>query len=137
VVDYVYEFERSFARIKEADRAERFLDAFYQRFFAAHPQVGEKFGSTNMAHQKAMLRESLVEMAEFALTRQSNPYIVTLSRIHGARGRDIPVELYDLWLDCLVDTVLAVDPAATDSVALAWRIVMSPGIEFMKFYRDK
>jgi hemoglobin-like flavoprotein len=137
VVDYVYEFERSFARIKEEGRAERFLDEFYRRFFAADPLVGEKFGATDMAHQKQMLRESLSEMAEFALTRQSNPYIVTLARIHGVRGRDIPVGLYDVWLDCLVDTVGAIDPEATDSVALAWRIVMGPGIEFMKFYRAR
>ncbi len=137
MVDYVYEFERSFARIKEDGRAERFPDEFYRRFFAADPLVGEKFGATDMSHQKQMLRESLAEMAEFALTRQSNPYIVTLARIHGARGRDIPVGLYDVWLDCLVDTVRAIDPEATDSVALAWRIVMGPGIEFMKFYRAR
>lgn len=137
VIDYVYEFEQSFARIRQGDLAERFLDRFYQRFFSADPLVAEKFGATDMAHQKQMLRESLAEMAEFALTRQSNPYIVTLARIHGSRGRDIPVRLYDLWLDCLVDTVREMDSDATDAVALAWRIVMGPGIEFMKFYRDK
>jgi hypothetical protein len=90
-----------------------------------------------MAHQKQMLRESLAEMAEFARKRESNPYIVTLSRIHGARGRDIPVELYDVWLDCLVETVREHDPLASDNVALAWRIAMTPGIEFMKFYRAR
>jgi hemoglobin-like flavoprotein len=137
VVDYVYEFERSFARLREPGRVEQFLDHFYQRFIAADPAVAEKFGATDMAHQKQMLRESLAEMAEFALTRQSNPYIVTLARIHGVRGRDIPVRLYDLWLDCLVETVREVDPEATDSVALGWRIVLVPGIEFMKFYRDR
>ena len=137
MVDYVVEFERSFARLNEADRSQLFFDRFYQRFFAADPRVADRFGATDMAHQKQMLRESLAEMAEFALTRQSNPYIVTLARIHGLRGRDIPVELYDLWLDCLVDCVREIDPEATDSVALAWRIVMGPGIEFMKFYRAR
>ncbi len=137
VVDYVNEFERSFARLKEPSRSTRFFDDFYRRFFAADPVIAEKFGATDMAHQKQMLRESLAEMAEFALTRQSNPYIVTLARIHGSRGRDIPVRLYDLWLDCLVDTVREIDPESSDNVALAWRIVMGPGIEFMKFYRNR
>lgn len=137
MVNYVQEFERSFARINDPGCAERFFDRFYQRFLAADSSVAEKFGATDMGHQKQMLRESLVEMAEFALTRQSNPYIVTLARIHGVRGRNIPDRLYDLWLDCLVETVREVDPDATDNVALGWRIVMTPGIEFMKFYRTR
>lgn len=40
-------------------------------------------------------------------------------------------------LDSLVDAVRANDPGATDGVALPWRIVMAPGIEFMKFYRTR
>jgi hemoglobin-like flavoprotein len=137
VVNYVQEFERSFARINEPARASEFFDRFYQRFLAADPSVAEKFGGTDMGHQKQMLRESLAELAEFALTRESNPYIVTLARVHGVRGRNIPDRLYDLWLDCLVETVREVDPEANDNVALGWRIVMSPGIEFMKFYRTR
>jgi hemoglobin-like flavoprotein len=137
MVNYVLEFEHSFARVMEPGRSERFLEHFYQRFFASDPEVAERFGATDMSHQKQMLLESLAEMAEFARKRESNPYIVTLARIHGQRGRDIPIRLYDLWLDCLVDTVRAIDPLASDNAALAWRIAMTPGIEFMKFYRAR
>lgn len=134
MVDYTQEFEQSFARITDAVRSERFFDRFYQRFFAADPRVAAIFGDRDMAHQKQMLRESLAEMAEFARKRESNPYIVTLARIHGVRGRNIPSDMFDIWLDCLVDTVREVDPLASDNVALGWRIVLAPGIEFMKFY---
>lgn len=137
MVNYVLEFEQSFARVMEPGRRERFLERFYQRFFAADPEVAAKFGATDMSHQKQMLLESLAEMADFARRRESNPYIVTLARIHGERGRDIPVHLYDLWLDCLVDTVREVDPLASDNAALGWRIAMAAGIEFMKFYRAR
>ncbi|HEU5057295.1 MAG TPA: globin [Kofleriaceae bacterium] len=135
MVDYTLEFEKSFARVTDPALSERFFARFYQRFFAADPRVGVSFGATDMGHQQQMLRESLAEMAEFARTRASNPYIITLARVHGVRGRDIPVDLFDTWLDCLVDTVREIDPEATESVAAAWRIVMAPGIEFMKFYR--
>ena len=137
MVDYVQEFTDSFARVTEPARCDGFLDDFYRRFFAADPIVPEKFSGTDLGHQKEMLRESLAEMVDFSLKHQSNPYLVTLARIHGGRGRDIPPRLYDLWLECLVEAVRSHDPKATDSVALAWRIVMAPGIEFMKFYRDR
>lgn len=137
MVDYIQQYEESFARVTARSLCDRFLEVFYQRFFASDPRVAEKFGAADMAHQKQMLHESLAEMADFALKRASNPYIVTLARIHGSRGRDIPEHLYDLWLDCLVETVLEIDPQASESVALAWRIVMAPGIEFMKFYRSR
>jgi hemoglobin-like flavoprotein len=137
MVDYVVEFNRSFARVTEPARCERFFDRFYQRFMASDSQIAAKFARTDLARQKEMLRESLAQMVEFFLTHQSNPYIVTLARIHGVRGHDVAPEHYDLWLDCLVATVAEIDPAATDSVQLAWRIVMTPGIEFMKFYRTR
>lgn len=137
MVNYVKEFEESFARVTEPARCDRFFDRFYERFVAADSVVAEKFRETDLAHQKEMLRESLAEMFDFFLKHQSNPYIITLARIHGARGHDIATRLYDLWLDALVATVMEVDPKATDSVALAWRVVMAPGLEFMKFYRAR
>ena len=137
MVDYIEEFTASFARVTEPGRCDRFLDAFYVRFFAADGVVAHKFRETDLAHQKEMLRESLAEMYDFFLKHKSNPYLVTLARIHGVRGHDITARLYDVWLDSLVATVLEVDPRANDSVALAWRIVMAPGIEFMKFYRAR
>jgi truncated hemoglobin YjbI len=137
VIDYVNEFHASFARVTEPGRCEPFFDRFYERFVAADERVAAKFRNTEMAHQKEMLRESLAQMVDFFLKHQSNPYLVTLARIHGVRGHDIPVDLYDLWLDCLVATVKEIDPEVTDAVQLAWRIVMSPGIEFMKFYRSR
>jgi truncated hemoglobin YjbI len=137
MVDYVQEFHASYARVTDPERRQRFFDRFYARFFAADPLVPLKFRNTDLAHQKEVLRESLAEMCEFFERHASNPYIVTLARIHGPRGHDIPPRLYELWLDTLVETVREVDPEATASVELAWRIVMVPGIEFMKFYRDR
>ena len=134
MVDYIQEFEQSFARVTEPGRCDRFLDRFYDEFILADPGIAEKFKDTDLTHQKEMLRESLAEMFDFFLKHKSNPDLVTLARIHGARGHGVPDRFYDTWLDCLVAAVRECDPKATDSVALAWRIVMAPGIEFMKFY---
>lgn len=50
-----------------------------------------------------------------------------------ARKLDIHPELYDLWLECLIETVAEFDDGFRDEVELAWRLVLSPGIVYMKF----
>ena len=137
MIDYIQEFNDSFARVTDPALGPRLFDAFYDRFIASDAAVAEKFRQTDLEHQKQMLRESLAEMRGFFLDPRSNPYIVTLARIHGARGHDVAPALFDRWCDCLVAAVLEVNPKATDNVELAWRIVMAPGIEFMKFYRSR
>jgi hemoglobin-like flavoprotein len=137
VVDYVVEFQASMARVTAPTLHERFLTRFYERFITADPLVRDKFKAVSMEHQKKMLAESLTEMSSFALAPKSNPYLLTLARVHWVRGHDIPPTFYVTWLDCLVATVAELDPKATASVELAWRIVMASGIEFMKFYRDR
>lgn len=137
MVDYLAKFEESLARIHEPERAKSFYERFYERFIASDPRIAEMFKDTDMAHQIDMLRASLSELKEFSTSLKSNNYIVTLARIHGIRGRDVHPESYDAWLDSLVSTVADVDPECDLQTELAWRLVLAPGIEFMKFYYDK
>lgn len=117
--------------------AQRFYERFYERFIASDPHIAEMFAHTDMGHQVGMLRESLSELKEFSTSLKSNNYIVTLARIHGIRGRQISPGSYDSWLASLVATVGEIDPECGLQTELAWRLVLAPGIEFMKFYYDK
>ena len=135
--NFVEIFNDSFERLMKEDRRQAFIGGFYDRFMASNPQVAEKFSATDMAHQKKMLAESLAEMREFFLKPEDNPYLVTLARIHGVRGRQIAGELYDAWLDSLVAAVEEHDPDFIPYVELAWRVVMAPGIAFMRFFYDR
>lgn len=137
MVDYVATFKESFSRVSGEARQKEFLDSFYDRFIAADEEVAAAFRETDMKHQKQMLQESLAEMMDFSVTHKSNPYLLTLARIHGARGRDISPHMFDLWLESLIASVREVDPECNDNVELSWRLVMAPGIEFMKFYRNR
>jgi len=137
MVDYHSEFELSLARVTTPPLREKFFASFYARFIASDSRIADMFTDTNMGHQVKMLRESLDELREFSTSLKSNNYIVTLARIHGIRGRDIHPESYDSWLDSLVATVHEVDPECSIQTELAWRLVLAPGISFMKFYYDK
>lgn len=50
---------------------------------------------------------------------------------------DIAPRLYDLWLETLIDTARDFDEQFDEEVELAWRLVLTPGIVYMKFYYDR
>jgi hemoglobin-like flavoprotein len=56
----------------------------------------------------------------------------SLARRHGRAELDIKPELYDLWLDRLVQAVSEADPKFDAAIEVAWRRVLQPGIDFMK-----
>ncbi len=126
---------RAVLRVKQG---KFFIDAFYDRFIASSPEVEEKFKTTRMATQKRMLQESLVQMAFFFATKgEADDQIEKISRIHSEGEKNIKPHLYDLWLECLIDTVRDYDAEFNQDVELAWRMVMASGITFMKFKYDK
>jgi hemoglobin-like flavoprotein len=59
-------------------------------------------------------------------------HLERLAKLHGRAELDITPELYDLWLDRLVQAVSEFDPMFDPEVETAWRRVLQPGIEFMK-----
>lgn len=126
---------RAVLRVKDG---KFFIDGFYDRFIASSPEVEEKFKTTSMATQKLMLQESLVHMENFFATKgEADDQIEKVSRIHSKGEKNIAPHLYDLWLECLIDTVRDYDSEFNHDVELAWRMVMGSGITFMKFKYDK
>ena len=56
---------------------------------------------------------------------------VELLRSHGAQDLDIGAELYDFWLDSLLETVEETDPEYSPTVKKAWEDVMMVGIHYL------
>lgn len=110
-----------------------FLDIFYGNFLSSSPKVREKFAGTDFDRQKAALRASFDTMLAAARGGEGGPekWLGPLAERHGARHLRIGSELYDLWLDNLLKTVKACDPAWTEEVDAAWEAVMGVGISFL------
>lgn len=124
------EFEASLERCS-ADPD--FLDIFYGNFLGSSPKVRERFAGTDFDRQKRALRASFDTMLLAARDEANGPaaYLAPLAERHGARQLRIGAELYDLWLDSLLKTVRACDPAFTASVEEAWETVMGIGIRYL------
>ena len=114
-----------------------FISHFYRCFFDQSEQIRNMFANTDMSAQKTMLHDSLEHLLEFYTTRKLTPQMQHLARVHGRKGRNVPANLYDLWLDSLMDAVKKFDPQFDDEIELAWRLVLIPGITFIKFVGEK
>ena len=108
-----------------------FISTFYECFFSKSPSIADMFANTNMSMQKTMLHDSIQEMLEFYKTKQITPRLEQLAKIHGSKGLAVPQEFYDLWVDSLVEAVSGFDPEFDRQVALAWRLVLAPGVTYI------
>ncbi len=110
-----------------------FLDHFYETFLASSDEVAEKFKNTDFKTQKKILKASLYLMMLAAMGKsESEAHLRRIAEVHGRKQQDVRPELYDIWLDCLVGTVKEFDPCCDANTERAWRVMMEPGIAFMR-----
>jgi len=112
-----------------------FLAAFYERFVASSDEIRAKFAGTDMTRQVRMLEDSLYVIAvavqgeEGSLARADLPRIAAR---HSRNDLNIRSELYDLWLECLIDTARSHDPQFSAGLEAAWRDTLAFGIQYMR-----
>lgn len=121
-------FNESLERCRES---RDFLDAFYDRFLKASPDIPVLFQGTDFRYQKRMLTISFYVLLGAA---QGHPegifHIQRLADVHAARG--VPGKFYDVWLECLVQTVSEYDRQYAPEIGDVWREFLGPAIEVMR-----
>jgi len=135
--NYVLAFKDSYSRVASAKVNAKFFDRFYELFLASDESIATKFDGVDLDRQKQMLKASLTEMTLFFVDHNITSYMRALATVHSKSGRNIEPQLYDRWLDAVIAAVNELDPYANEHVELAWRLVLAPGIAFMKFQYDK
>ena len=118
--------------IERCSRSPDFLRRFYTLFLASSDTVAKKFEHTDLKKQARMLKTSLYIMMLASGESAKVVHLERLARLHSRAGLDIKPELYDLWLDRLVQAVREFDPMIDLEIETAWRRMLQPGIELMK-----
>ena len=133
-MDYEKIFTDSYERVLITKRdGNSFFESFYDRFMASSDEISKKFENVDMARQREVVRDSLYHMVECYNSRKINDDIIRIAVMHNKVNLDIRPELYDIWLECLIETAKEFDEEFDKFVELSWRIVMSMGITYMKF----
>jgi hemoglobin-like flavoprotein len=133
--DYLQFFKDSYERAVHG-QDDDFFDAFYDCFLNSSPVAREIFANTDMSRQRDMLRQSFWHMVTFSEKRQASEELRDVAAIHSRRDLNIAAPLYDIWLDSLIEAVRLFDTQFSDEVELAWRVVLAPGIAYMRFRYD-
>jgi hemoglobin-like flavoprotein len=111
----------------------RFLERFYELFVGSSPEVAEKFAHTDFRAQRRAVKVSLYMMMSAALGHpEGDVHLTRIAERHGRAALAIRPELYDLWLECLIQAVREHDRSFGGETERAWRSVMATGIEFMR-----
>ncbi|MEH6823796.1 MAG: globin [Motiliproteus sp.] len=132
-MDFVEIFNNSYKRNIDG-QYDRFFNQFYDNFMGKSDAIKKAFRNTNMEMQKLMLEDSLLYMKGFSIRRQSSEALEDLAALH--RRLNIDASYFEIWLESLVETIEQIDPKCDENDLLAWRIILSPGIEFMKGFKQ-
>ncbi len=112
---------------------EDFFDSFYQRFINSSDDAKAMFANTDMQNQKKMLQNSLYMMiAAPSGLEKASTHIEHIAKSHSRAGYGVKPELYDLWLDCLLETAKEYDKEYEPVVESAWKQTLEAGIKLMK-----
>ena len=131
-IDFDELFNDSYEEI--SNNKSEFYDLFYKKFLNSSFIVKNAFENTDMNVQKEMLEKAIVHLINFGVSKKATAYLLGIARKH--EGLHIPAELYDLFIHSLLAALSELYPRFSNECAIAWRITLSPGIEFMKHYRD-
>lgn len=108
-----------------------FFDSFYQYFLASSPEIREKFAHTNMPAQKQLLRQGILNLVMHA-RGMPDTKLRALGCSHARGALDIRPELYDLWLQALLQSIGEHDDQCDANTRLAWHEVLNKGISVIK-----
>ena len=108
-----------------------FFDSFYQYFLASSPEIRDKCAHTNMPAQKQLLRQGILNLVMHA-RGMPDTKLRALGCSHARGALDIRPELYDLWLQALLQSIGEHDGQCDANTRLAWHEVLNKGISVIK-----
>lgn len=127
-------FEESYARIfghgiGMDDSADDFFQAFY-RSFLDKPGIAALFANTDIERQVGMLKTSLFQLVSYYVVGEPTAELDRLALVHRSVG--IETDMFDIWMQALLDTAAEFDEQFDEATALAWCWAFAPGIAYMR-----
>ena len=131
MIDFSEHFNDSYERVTRD--SDKFYDEFYKIFFSSSEEIPILFKNVKMPEQKLMLKESLIFVISFFVSKKADNYLCDIAILHHDKLK-IQSHYYELWINSMIEAVKKTDGKFDSQTEMAWRITLAPGIEFMKHY---
>ncbi len=106
-----------------------FTQRFYARFLLSSDEVAARFAHVDLKRQANVLKSSLYLVLRGAMGQpDGRDHLEDVARTHERHGIDIPRQLYDHWLECLVLAARETDPQFGPEHEKHWRACLEPCI---------
>jgi len=114
--------------------SQKLVSEFYVRLMAASDEIRKKFEGIDMTDQASLLSHAIVMAFLFVDKNQqvAKKCLDEVRDTHAQHNLNIAPELYDVWLECLLETVALCDPHANDELLSDWHDVMSVAINHIR-----
>ena len=111
-----------------------FVTAFYVRLMEASEDIRKKFEHIDMDAQAEILAHAIVMSFLFVDKNQKSAArcLNNVRESHNRHNLDISPELYDVWLECMIETVAVCDPQSTKTLLADWHTVMTVAVEHIR-----
>lgn len=124
--------ETAKASYERCCKFDEFIPSFYENLFKASPEAKALFAETDFTVQTPLIKHAIGLLLIYPNhTDDQSPLLERTAARHAKTDRDVPPELYPLWVDALMLAVQKYDTNYGPGVEKAWREVMKPGIEYM------
>jgi hemoglobin-like flavoprotein len=120
------------------NRSDGFFDTFYTILKSSNADIAAMFLKTDFTKQNGLLRVALELMLMFERDGDAARQALAKTRqSHNQDGLNIRPELYDVWLDCLMEACAVHDTEFDTQTEEAWREVLLPSINYLRSgYRE-
>lgn len=111
-------------------RYSTFFERFYRNFEQRQPEVRRMFQGTDVQRRYDMFEESILILVDYSANGTASENLERLATLHTRKGAT--PEMFDEWMDALIQTLREVDPQFDDNAEFAWRDILSTGLEYLK-----
>jgi len=115
---------------------DKFFDDFYDNFFASSAKIRDKFINTDMEAQKRLLRQGILNLLLYA-RGMPDTKLQALAKSHNKNNLNIAPDLYEFWLDALIQTIKKYDVNHSSAMEAHWLDILNKGIAIIKEGYDK
>ena len=107
---------------------------FYDHLMKSDEEIRKKFEQVNMEVQTDNMARAVVMSFLFASNNHhtAGKVIDKVRESHSKNNLNISPQLYDKWLDCLLQTVAVCDPEANEELLSDWHAVMSVAVNHIR-----
>lgn len=111
-----------------------FASEFHDRLMETSEDIQRIFGHIDIEIQIEALAHAIVMSFLFVDKNHHGAakYFHDIRESHNRHNLDISPELYDVWLEIMIETVAVCDPQATEELLVDWHTVMSVAVEHVR-----